>query len=129
MTEFAETKLAELGAVLKKGSKGSVLLADLTSFDHEKIDEGVFELLAEFSKLKELNIARLPVNDAMLQKLHKTTSLQSIDLTGTEISDQSVQWLSSLPNLKLVQLSETRVTSDTIATVRKKMIDTRIVYR
>ena len=129
MIQPAEQKLSAIGAILKKGTKGSVLLADLREIPHKEIDESVFQNLSHLTKLKELLLAGLPVTDQMLELIAGLKSLQSIDLTDTPVGNPSLDILIALPKLKLVQLSGTNVSSDKVASVRKQMIDTRIVFR
>jgi phosphoglycerate dehydrogenase-like enzyme len=129
MSEPVADKLSQMGALLKNGTKGNVLFADLTALAHENVTEDLFEQLAELSKLKEVHLAGLPVTDQMLQHLAVCSALQVVDLTDTLVTDQTLDLLVSFEKLKIVQLSGSQVTAEKIAAIRKQMIDTRIVYR
>ena len=62
-------------------------------------DAGIVEV-AEFAKLRTLDLEGLPITDDALQRLHVLNDLQRLNLTATKVTDAGVEQLRQvLPGL------------------------------
>lgn len=129
--EGMEASLLSAGAVIRRGSLGSVLHVDLTAAARAPIAwDRVAIWLQGCPKLRELRAVGCPIEPSgWLDVFRSLTSLIELDLEGTEIDDRVFEVAAELPKLKLLGLTGTKVTEEALARERRRLIRIRIVRR
>lgn len=127
--EFQDAKLTEVGARNFERMRNLEVL-QLTS--SQMPDAALAHLK---SRLKNLNLWRVPVTDEGLGHLRAQTDLEELHLTDTKITDAGLVHLQNLNRLQILGLSGTRVTDAGLETLarlpalrRLSLVKTEVTY-
>lgn len=122
----AAAELERLGAGLRRGKKGHVLVADLRPCADVAGDEAL-AWLGQLATVREAYLAGTRVSDTGLAQLAPLSKLETLDLQGTAITDAGLANLPAFEHLKLLLLNSTQVTREGVRQLRQSRIGTRIV--
>ena len=78
-------------------------------------------LIAEFKRLKELDLSRLPLADGDLAHLAGLKELASLYLTGTPLTDSCLPHLRGLKQLELLDTQGTQITPEGLKRLRSSL--------
>lgn len=120
--------LRGLGAKLRVTKGGQILSVDFRTTPNPVADAEV-ALIKGRSKLKELFLDGAQISDAAVDDLLTLSSLITLDLQNTALTDAGLAKLGEMKQLRLLLLNGTQVSSDLVAELRKRMLNTRIVFR
>jgi Leucine-rich repeat (LRR) protein len=68
-----------------------------------QIGDRAMAYVAGFTKLRELDLSRLPVTDEGFAKLSALAELRSLNISGTQITASGLKTLASFPHLQLLE--------------------------
>jgi hypothetical protein len=78
------------------------------------VTDATVALLADYSKLRELDVSDSQITDASLDSIIKLPALTTLYLNRTAVTDAGVRKLTDHTTLKVVQLRGTAVTKETV---------------
>lgn len=120
-------QLRDEGGEVGLSRQGNILRVDLRNCNENVTDESI-AFVAGCGQLKELYLSNSQVTDSGVASIGKLEKLHTIDLQNTQITDAAIQSLAALPNLKVLLIRGTQVSREYIASLRKEMTGTRIIF-
>ncbi len=93
--------------------------AALLQMGNADVTDSTVELLSDFKKLRELDVADSQVTDRGLAVIAQLPSLETLYLTNTKVTAEGVEkYLTKHPTLKVIWLRGTPVTKETAEIVK-----------
>ncbi len=122
--ENTET-IESLGADIKLDKQGRVIEINLT--DKAVVDEDL-KVIAQYTHLQMLKLARTGVTDAGLPNLISLQNLRTIWLARTGVTDAGLLHLAQLKSLREVRLYPNKVTDSAVDELKAKLPGIRVIY-
>jgi hypothetical protein len=83
------------------------------------VTDATLDLIADFKKLRKLDVSDSQVSDQGLEKIARLTTLETLYLNNTKVTDDGVaQHLTAHPNLLVIWLRGTGIKQETADKVK-----------
>jgi Leucine-rich repeat (LRR) protein len=79
-----------------------------------QIGDGAMMFVAGFTKLRELNLSRLPVTDEGFAKLSALGELRNLNIVGTQVTGRGLKTLVSFPHLESFMASDATIDDESM---------------
>ncbi|HOY07790.1 MAG TPA: hypothetical protein PLO67_20410 [Saprospiraceae bacterium] len=92
------------------------------------VQDADLKTITTFTSLRKLNLSATQITGATLSELKNLKTLRQLSLAGTSVKAADLEGLSDLPNLKVLYLWNTGVTEQEIADLQQRLPQTRLEY-
>lgn len=122
MSSFDIGNLKNLRAISLRGPNFGGVVGIGYSRQRRELGDGVFESLAELTRLRQLDLSMTEFPMGSLKRLNFLPNLHSLSLDDSNFNDEGARVISSFPNLSVVSLAETQITTDGLRELAKLRI-------
>lgn len=119
--------LSSRGARIRRAKSGKLHTLDARPIANA-LTEQELKRVAALSDLRHLELDGAAVTDDIVGEMIQLQSIQHLDLQNTDVTDASLETFAELPKLQFLLLTGSQATKAGVDTLRKRLINTRVVF-